>query len=585
MNKNQDKQLLISELIAAGATKVLEKGTNAIMSCPFKANHTNGDQHPSGNVFMGDDGIYRYNCQSGIGCPSGDIHDLFPDKHPFKSDKMESKSQKSTKPKATYSFEQIKRGAQACYEYWDIKGRKILMLECRYGKDKPKPFCPYIPDGDKWVVGVLDIMPIYCGSPAHAKRIREADTVVIDNGCKSTQALHKMGVVATNKPCGESSPDRVDWSPLFSKMIIGWRDNDAVGLKYMNDVKELLMPHCKVKMIDPSVLGLGVKEDAYDFAEAHNWDKGCVRSALATAIDCGASHDVIQYVEDVIEGRIEEVLWPWRLLSKLTSSGIPGSTTLFVGGGGAGKSLSMTESICYWQDHDIPWTIYALESTRRLHLNRALAMRIGNSKITRMGWIRDNPALARQHISDNKDWLDEMGSHILVPPFDIGQEALAKWAEEEAKTKRIIIIDPISIANQDMKENGRIAKPWDSDRLFIKKTEQIMKESGASIINVSHPKGDGYHPALDNIKGSAAWPNFTHSVFWLEPIVEEEKEVLPDPLNDHIKVDTIVNRILHILKVREGECNTSSKIGMWFNKETLTMACQGLIVKEIKNKH
>jgi len=562
---NTNKELLLSELRSAGATGIVENEYGAVMRCPF-----HDDKKPSASMKRGEDGKWRFKCFSNPSCPSGDIYDLFPEKYQIESNKPAQR---------VYSLDELKQGVEDCYVYWDYNSKKICLVVRRFGKDKKPPFAQYKPLGGGFVAGGANCAKLYFGSLKHRERIEEASSVMVVEGEKATKALCKNGVLAINKSGGSSVPEKADWTPLHGKEVILWPDKDDVGISYMEGVKELLQAHCKVKWIEPPE-EIPDKGDAYDYCDKHSAQE--VKDFIDDAKDCGVSSEVIDYWEDIISGKIVEVLWPWKQLTDMSSALIDGSTTLFVGGGGAGKSTAFTQALSYWYDNKTTWRMYALESTRRLHLTRALAMRVQDSNILKMRWVRDNPDIVRQYYRDHKDWLDGFGKNIIVPTTMIGQSDLLRWTEKDAETKRVIIIDPISIAEHDLPKGSKQPSIGKSDSIFIDACEKIAKTSGCSIINVSHPKGEGYNPSLDNIKGSASWPNFTHTVLWIQPTQEKELDCLIGGGFTSATEECPVNRILHLLKTREGDAPYHTRIGYWFDRKTLTLQEQGVIISKKK---
>ena len=518
------------------------------------------DKNPSADLLQGDDGEWRLHCKAcGWWGNYYDCNDKImkqPQGTTWKESTNVTETKKSPhicskepeKKQRIYSIKEIE-GYGTAYKYGD--GQVDMVSLRRDNPDGGKSFALYRKCDGGFVTGGLPVLPLY-----NQSRIKGAETVVVVEGEKCVRALHDKNIVATTKPCGAQAPEKADWTPLYGKTVVLWPDKDPPGIKYMNQVKDLLTPHCRVKWIDPPE-ELPYKGDAFDYCMTTN----NVQDLIDNAKSCGASSEVIDFVEDVIEGRLREAEWRHSSLTSLTNSLIPGSTTLFVGGGGTGKSLFLTENCIHWMEHGVEWIMYALESDRRTHMLRALAMKVGESRMTRMSWIRNNPKEVRRHYEDHKDWMDDFGSRIVVPPLDIGQKELAEWMAKQ--DKRIIIIDPISIANQDLH-----AQSWESDKLFIKRTEEVGKNTNTSIINVSHPKAEGCRPALDNIKGSMSWPNFTHNVLWMESIKPETVTCLTGVMNlDFHEEECEINKKLHILKARNGETAYSTAIGYRFGGE------------------
>lgn len=63
--------------------------------------------------------------------------------------------------------------------------------------------------------------------------ILNADTVILTEGEKATNALIGAGIAATSAMGGAKAPtDKTDWSPLKGKKVLIWPDNDPPGISY-----------------------------------------------------------------------------------------------------------------------------------------------------------------------------------------------------------------------------------------------------------------------------------------------------------------------------------------------------------------
>lgn len=479
--------------------------------------------------------------------------------------KQHKRSKEPVKKQRIYSLKEIEDGGEAT-KYYSEDRKTTYCITVRYEQGKSeRRFAIFSPNGGGFIAQAPNPLPIL-----NLPSVRNTKEVVICEGEKCVKALHKVGIVATTKPCGGQAPEKADWTPVHGKEVILWPDYDAKGIGYMEQVKDLLLPHCRVRWIDPTKYNLPPKGDAYDYCVAIKWDKLKAQIPLTEAVDCGVSRGISQYVEDVISGKLYPVEWPWKQLTRLSRCLTPGSTTLFCGGGGAGKSMFLINAMMYWQEENIKWCLHALESPMKNHMLRALAIKTQNSEIPDMDWIIDNPEEIRGCLDENKDWIDAFGRNITVAKSRQTQTQIGKWIVEKAKCgHRIVVIDPISIVKADMGNNI-----WDADDAFVELLEKIATEHGISIVTVIHPTKDEGAPSLRAIKGGTAWPNFTHTVLWLEPIKEKELVCLTSVG----RTEYMVNRKLHLFKTREGrEWNIS--LGFWFDKNTLKFTEHGMIVK------
>ena len=125
-------------------------------------------------------------------------------------------------------------------------------------------------------------------------------------------------------------------------------------------------------------------------------------------------------------------------------------------------------------------------------------------------------------------------------------------------------------------------KPWDAAPKFIVDVSKSLKEYGASLILITHPK-KGHQVAidLDGLSGGAAYSRFSQTILWLEALYGfEDKEIYRGGENT---VNIAVNRILRILKARNGT-GQGAQVGFVFDKQFLTLEEKGLIVIPSRSK-
>ena len=256
------------------------------------------------------------------------------------------------------------------------------------------------------------------------QRIASAASVVLVNGEKAVRALHQIGVVATCKSGGEQGADKVDWSFLYGKTVILWSDNDDKGRAYMEQVRDLLSPHCTVKWIDPTKYGLKPKDDAYDWIEQCTFEvdgekivnKEIVFKPIENAESCGASAGLFNYLGDIASGRIKNISMGWDCMARYTQFCIPGTVTFICGQGGDGKSLMTTQGMQHLHENKIRWCMYELEDAKHFHLARALAQRVGNADITDFEEMLGKDDYVKGLQLEHRDWADSFGRHIWTRP-------------------------------------------------------------------------------------------------------------------------------------------------------------------------
>ena len=424
--------------------------------------------------------------------------------------------------------------------------------------------------------GIKGLLPLY-----NRRRIRDSQIVFVVEGEKDVHALHKVGIVATTKPCGSNGEDKVDWTPLYGKTVILWPDNDAVdpkqgfapGYRYMEAVKQILLSHCKVRWIDPDTYSLPEKGDATDWCEMNNWSRGAALTLYKDSTPCNIADQVIERIKDIAEHRRVSINWPWTCVTELTQSLIPGSTSVICGVPGSKKSFWIMDAMLHWHEHNVKWCVYSLEWDIAFHMMRALAMHLHNADMADYTWISQNIEsidIAKR----NEDWLNEFGRHIKVKPRGVvTKDEILDWCELKAKEGyRVIMIDPITSAEI----KGDI---WRDDKNFVEKMRDIATDYQCSIVPVTHPRSNRSGNAnLNDMQGGAAWERHIDTALWIESVDDKEVTVVK---SDEKSFSTI-NVIVHIKKSKLGKAGPYTRLGYWFNTETLRFDELGIITKKEK---
>jgi KaiC/GvpD/RAD55 family RecA-like ATPase len=286
--------------------------------------------------------------------------------------------------------------------------------------------------------------------------------------------------------------------------------------------------------------------------------------------DAGGLGDLLQ---ETIDGKRRNIEWPFPELTDMARSLLPGTLTVLCGGAGSTKSMLVSQATLYWQEFGVPFAVFHLEEDREFHLNRALAQIESNSGLTLDDYIRDNPDVVLRAYDRDRELLDDLSNSMWDAPLsDLGTEDMIDWvAERAAEGRRIIIVDPITAA-----DSGR--EPWAADRRFVLQTKRIMREHGASLIVVTHPrdgnvKGGGNH--LDNIAGGRAYNRFTQTVLILESLDKVEQKTVARGFEWQ---SVSVNRTVTIRKARSGT-GVGRSIGFFFDSETLLLTERGAITE------
>lgn len=529
--------------------------------CPFHEDRT-----PSGGVYE-KEGHWRYKCFS---CGFlGDVRDVL--------GHSGGAMTKPTEPMQIFeSVDAIRRAHKSaeavyCYTSPHAKG-KIDLVVVRSKKNGHKTFTMYAPGGNGFVAGApVKPWPLY-----NRLRCLHADEVVVVEGEKCVHALHKVGIVATTKPCGAQSPEAADWAILRAKTVFLWPDNDKKGISYMQKVRALLEPMCKVCWIEPEELGLDEKGDAADMIAELGVERGkkVIRDLLYATKPRLPAADVKDILDQTIEGKIRAIRLPWDGLTQSSKALMPKTLTLVCGAAAGGKSLFVSEAMIYWHDQNIPWAVYEMEEDRNYHLIRALAQRAYKADLLDDVWVRENPEEVRKIYTDNADWLNDFGKHIWsAPDREATLDELLNWAELRARENyRVVIIDPITAA-------ATTARPWEADKGFLFSAKVMVRKYGISLVLVTHPKkGAKQTIGIDVLAGGAAYARFTQTVIWLEHIYPSQ-EVYCTCSAGTSPVE--INRKVHIAKARNGSGHGAS-LGFTFDHDQLRFIEHGEIKGKVK---
>ena len=407
----------------------------------------------------------------------------------------------------------------------------------------------------------------------------KADVIVVTEGEKAADALAEYGIVATTGPHGAGKAEHCDWTPLAGKKVILWPDCDQPGRKQMTQVKEILEvlnPRPEIKTLDPSDLDLQAKEDAFDYTEQVKALGGDARAEILKALGKAKKQSPAQglrkLIEDTASGRREAIHWPWGRLSSLSRALLPGTVTLLCGDPGSTKSFFLLQCLAYWLEQNISCCVFEMEDDRSYHLNRVLAQRSQCADLFDPDWVKANPEQAKTAFDHHEVFLDQFAGIISeAPENQVTLDELAEWIRKQGKAgRRIIALDPVTAAVQT-------DKPWIADTKFLMAAKTAVRESGASLILVTHPKkGNRGAVGLDDLAGGAAYQRFAHCILWIERH-KEPKDCTVKTTMGRMKME--INRTIHICKSRNGP-GAGLQLAHKFDGSSLLFSEQGILVKE-----
>lgn len=577
----RDRSALEALLRTAGA---VFKGKAT--KCPFHEDAT-----ASAGVYE-KDGIWRFKCHGCGVCEdfvgitalierkkSGDVLKAM---HP----KKETPKEKPAKAYASVdelcdSIPNVE--ARYIYSHPETKAAEMIVLR-RRDADGRKTFIQASSRGDGFVMSAPPKpWPIY-----NRGRIASATSVIVCEGEKCVHALHDLGIVATTSPGGAGKAPLADWTPLAGRIVYLWPDNDPAdkegirkGDAHMRDVLrelEKLAPPVDVRWIEPTVFDLPDKGDVVEYlemwgGETHERRRESIECAMNTAQAMGGSEPLRKRLEDAKSGRLKSVAWPYRAVTSLSKALLPGTVTCICADAGSGKSFLGLECLIYWVGAGVKASAHMLEDGKDYHLNRILAQLEENGDYADIDWLnrKENAKLIDEAYSRHRIQLDALAPLIDATDEPTNYDALVEWMERRSKDGcRVLLIDPITAVPVN-------EKPWLEDQRFIMRAKSIVRRYGNSLVLMTHPRSSKSKTkgSLSDLAGGAAFPRFSHTVFWLERHDEPKTVYVKGPVGDF---RTNINRTLRMSKTRNG-CGAGAAIGFNFS-HGLRFAEQGLIQKE-----
>ena len=301
------------------------------------------------------------------------------------------------------------------------------------------------------------------------------------------------------------------------------------------------------------------------------------RTALPdTAPPADPASEAGSLIESEINGTFTNTEWPWPILTDLGQCLTPGARTLFVGGIGASKSLTLLQAASFWVEKGLRVAVLELERKRNFHLMRLLAQRSRIADVTKPKWVHENAAKARALYNEHRDFLNRMGAAIHTPERQVTTSEAADWVEKLCEQGyQVLAIDPVTLLRRE-------GDPWVEDDTFMDRCGRAVDKAGASVVCITHgKKGFNNAPDLDSLAGGAAWARFADSAVWLQ--------------SHHSKVsaveaccgtaNTMHDRTMHLLKTRSGE-GTGTRLAYRFetgrdpeDRGALTIRELGIVVR------
>lgn len=557
-----DLDQLTAELASRGCTV---KGKAA--TCPWHE-----DRNPSASILCGADGVWRLWCHvcnrrahvldlrsETAGRPVGDLlREINAEERPMQTAAKPAPPDLVLPDKMAVKRYAERIGAVEAWYTYGPKAAPVLVVARIMPPMGKKTFRQFTPTGAGWAPRNLverGKIPLY--------RVAElgADVLVVE-GEKSAEAAWSVGIPATTSAMGAGKAAESDWSPLAGKRVCLWPDNDDTGRKHMAQVAEILTGiNCQVSMIEAADLDLPEKGDIADLLERLDSQTSdqlakVVRDIIAAAAPIDPAAELTAWTEQVIAGKWASLDWPLDRVGKLSRACLPGTLGLWCADPGAGKSWLALQLAAWWRALGHKVALRMLEDDKRTHLARLLAQLDGCADLTSDTWIRANPERTRQAMARHREAIADAARWITAeddtPP---SLPDLCTWVERQASAgARVIIVDPITACAPE-------AKPWIADFTAAMRLKRCARESGATILLTTHPRGMGVKgPSLASMAGGSAWPRFSHSALWLE-------RMEPSELRLNTGDTGTCNRVVHITKCRHGR-GAGLSVGLVFDMNT-----------------
>lgn len=567
------KDQLVSELRKLGS-----KVRGNSYSCPF-----HDDKHPSGSVYQ-KDGVWRFKCHGCGYC--GDIFDVrsraeLKDRGELIREVRGNQHDEAPKPKRVFAtVADIERSVSSLgpiedvYTYTHHETKVTEVVQVRYRDGESKKFLTHHWAGSGYVMGAPPKpWPLY-----NRTRVAASSSIVVVEGEKCVKALHAVGIVATTSLSGAKNADKADWSLLAGKTVYVWPDNDEAGIGYANEVihqLEQLAPRPTIYLFKIDGLGLPEHGDVADYIASDPEQGRDLWTVIREGSErVGVGSELAKRLEDIAQGRWSAVKWPWPILTKITKSLYPGTITMLCGEASASKSMLLLESFLWWHESGIRVALFETEDDRAFHLMRLLAICSGCWDVLEPDWVRANKDKVDFLYAQHASRIDSFAEYLSAEPVGTLRYAEAlEWIKRHCNAKaRVIGIDPITAVGTG--ENRHV-----EDHAFITSAARMVRDAGASLILVTHPRGGGRPGGADqdSLAGSRAFSRHTHTVLWLARHGPPKPFML---LDEHglSKGSINCNRTVQVVKARNGP--GLGKRVAFIQSHDVRFAEQGLIQQE-----
>lgn len=219
---------------------------------------------------------------------------------------------------------------------------------------------------------------------------------------------------------------------------------------------------------------------------------------------------------------------PWKRISDGAKMLRPASLTILAGPQKAGKSFFVANIIKHLQDNGHEWAYLPLEDTRTEWMWRMLAILSGDYRLIdkEQESVGIRTAAMLQHDAKVDEYLSRVTENPRVDQYDdngevdvpeITHEEIIEWIKEQAKTKRVLIVDPIS------QIDGKGRETYTAESWFIRQALAIVLTYNISLIFITHTvKRSGLLGAMplsaEDVQGSSMFAKLAHTTIMLDRV-------------------------------------------------------------------
>lgn len=292
---------------------------------------------------------------------------------------------------------------------------------------------------------------------------------------------------------------------------------------------------------------------------------------IAPQIDPDSSDGVRDRFKAIASGAYYAAPWAWPTIGRLTQALLPGAITLFCGDPGSGKSFWILSAIRGWIEMGVEFGVFMLEEDRTYHLQRFLSIVDGNARLVDMDWAKDHPEEAQSAYNRNAAIMRKLHTSLYDAPQNrVTLMQLADWYEQVAPKVRVAVIDPVTAA-------ATAERRWIEDGQFVERVKTIARNTGTSLVLVTHPKlGRKGAITLDDLAGGADYSRFTQTVFSLSVVEAGAETIVGDEYGPR---SVEANRIIKIHKARNG-VGGGRRLAFKFDPKDLSFHELGVVVHD-----